>query len=95
MKLELTVAGKVEEYLEEKKYSEALRILDKIDRNTLSGDIYGQYCILYANASLAPGNLSDSKREVIKELLFDAIEHFRGSTDTSSFAWTKFWYGCF
>lgn len=85
----LHLAPAVEQLLADKKYSEALALLESIDASALEGVEYGRFCLLLAEAKMY---LDDYGMGTVID---DAIEIFRCEADTEKYARAKFlkgWY---
>ncbi len=75
--------SRAEDHLLQDRFQETLKALESIDIAVLSREEYGLYSIIYSEANLYIGELS-------KVCTDEAIEIFRHSADTESFARAKF-----
>ena len=82
----VTICNEIRGLIRDRKFAEALTNLRSIDKSWLPKTELGQYCLLFAEASLHTGDYSYVPVD-------EAIGAFRQSTDTDGFAQAKFLKG--
>lgn len=77
----------IEELVVTNKHLQSLELLKVIKSTDLSADEFAHYCLLYAEVKI---NLGDYD---VENLIIDAINYYKSSTDHKSFARSKYLYG--
>jgi len=78
----------VNSLLEEKRYKEALTIMESMESNRFEGEEQARFCLFIAEARLWLGDYN------IEDILNKAVRYFKDSHNNEMFARSKYLYGC-